>query len=105
MKDFFKKYIVVSLLLFSAVFTQAQERLTLEEAIRIALENNYDIKLSENESEIARNDVKYGRTAMLPTVTGNFNDINNIQTSEVDLSNGGTRRADNAKTTSLNYGV
>ncbi|RRN77292.1 TolC family protein [Pseudoxanthomonas sp. SGD-10] len=105
MKDFFKKYIVVSLLLFSAMFTQAQERLTLEEAIRIALENNYDIKLSENESEIARNDVKYGRTAMLPTVTGNFNDINNIQTSEVDLSNGGTRRADNAKTTSLNYGV
>src|SRR5690606_7861058 len=89
----------------------AQEKLTLEEAIRIALENNYDIKLSRNESEISKNDVKYGRTAMLPVITGNLNDINNIQTSEADrLARDGSQNVEtvrvvNAQTTNLNYGV
>ncbi len=92
-------------LLFCVTNAIAQERLTLEEAIRIGLENNYDIKLSRNSQEISKNDLRYGMTAMLPTVTGNLVDVNNVQTSEVELSNGGTRNANNAKTTSLNYGA
>src|SRR5690606_9722933 len=92
-------------LLFCVTNIMAQERLTLEEAIRIGLENNYDIKLSRNSQEISRNDLKYGIVAMLPSVTGNLVDVNNVQTSEVELSNGGTRNANNAKTTSLNYGA
>lgn len=92
-------------LLFCVTNAVAQERLTLEEAIRIGLENNYDIKLSRNSQEISKNDLRYGMVAMLPTVTGNLVDVNNVQTSEVELSNGGTRNANNAKTTSLNYGA
>lgn len=98
-------YLIIGLLL-GVQYTQAQgNRLTLEEAIRIGLENNYDIKLSKNLKATSANDLKYGVSLMLPTITGNLADVNNVQTSEVELSNGGTRTANNAKTTSLNYGA
>lgn len=96
---------ILFLLLLSSTIIKAQEKLTLEEAVKIALENNYDIKLSKNESELSKNDVKYGLTTLLPVINGNFTDVNNVQTSEVELTNGDVRRADDAKTTNLNYGV
>lgn len=83
----------------------AQEILRLEDAVRIALENNYDIKLSRNQSEISRNDVTYGNAGMLPVVTGNLINTNRIESSEVDLASGDTREADNARTSNLNYGA
>lgn len=97
-------YILLSLLLpFGNVV--AQQNLNLKEAISIALQNNYDIKLSNNQNEISKNDLSYGKAGFLPSLTGNLNDVNNIQTSKVDLANGESREANNAKTTNLNYGV
>ncbi|MBU0697156.1 MAG: TolC family protein [Bacteroidetes bacterium] len=89
----------------SALSLRAQEKLTLQQAITIALENNYDIKLSKNDSEISKNDVTIGNAGMLPMVTGNLVQGNQIQTSNVDLASGITRTAKNAKTTNLNYGA
>ncbi|RKD14427.1 transporter [Pelobium manganitolerans] len=83
----------------------AQQILSLKEAVSIALANNYDIKLSNNENEIAENDLRYGKTALLPSLTGNFSNSGNIQNTQVDLANGDSREANNAKTTNLNYGV
>lgn len=83
----------------------AQEILRLEDAVRIALENNYDIKLSRNQSEISKNDVTYGNAGMLPVVTGNLTDINRVESSQVDLASGDTREANNARTSNLNYGA
>ena len=102
-----QKTLIYSLLLFCLPFgdLSAQEKLDLKEAITIALQNNYNIKLSNNENKIAENDLRYGKTALLPSITGNLNDVNNIQTSNVDLANGETREANNAKTTNLSYGV
>jgi outer membrane protein TolC len=102
-----QKTLIYSLLLFCLPFgdLSAQEKLDLKEAITIALQNNYNIKLSNNENKIAENDLRYGKTALLPSLTGNLNDVNNIQTSNVDLANGETREANNAKTTNLSYGV
>ncbi len=88
---------------FSNLF--AQENLSLKDAISIALENNYSIKLSNNQSKITQNDLNYGNAGFLPIVTGTFNDINNIQTSEVDSPSGETRNVNNARTSNLNYGV
>ncbi|HEX7367786.1 MAG TPA: TolC family protein [Pelobium sp.] len=83
----------------------AQQTLTLKEAIGIALENNFKIKLSNNEQKIASNNLSYANSGFLPNLTGNLNDVNNIQTSRSDLANGDVREVNNAKTTSLNYGV
>jgi outer membrane protein len=46
--------------------------LTLAEAIRIGLENNYDIRLSRQDERIAENNVTRGNAGQLPTVNGNL---------------------------------
>lgn len=104
MKSNIKLYLsILCLTSFSVV--KAQEKLSLKQAITIALENNYNIKLSNNQSEIIKNDVTYGNAGILPSVTGNLTDNNRVETSEVDLASGQTRNASNAKTTNINYGV
>ncbi len=61
-------------LLLVALFTmglqaKAQQKLTLKEAIQLALQNSYDIKLIENTVAIAKNNNDYGVAGALPTVT------------------------------------
>lgn len=101
---FLKLYVLV-LLLATVYFSQAQEKLSLEDAVKIALQNNYDIKLSKNYEAISKNNVTVGNAGMLPIITGNLTNVQRVESSKVDLSNGGTREADNAKTTNLNYGT
>jgi outer membrane protein len=55
------------------VKAQAQGILTLDEAIKIALENNYSIKIAKSNQQIAENNNTRGNAGMLPTVTGNIN--------------------------------
>jgi len=56
----------------------AQPILRLEEALNIALQNNFDIVLAKNNASIAstRNDA--GNAGMLPNIMLNVNDINSI---------------------------
>ncbi|MEO5911528.1 MAG: TolC family protein [Pelobium sp.] len=98
------KYII-AIFFFPLLSATAQEKLDLRQAISIALENNYDIKLSNNLSDISKNDVSLGNAGILPVVNGNLTKVNNVQTSNVDLASGDTRTATNAKTSNLNYGV
>ena len=81
----------------------AQTRLSLQQAVQIALENNYDIKLSANEVEISKTDVSRGLSAMLPTVTGNFSRSNGIQNIKQTRS-GTTEKKDWAKSSNMSYG-
>ncbi len=48
----------------------AQQVLTLEQAIRIALENNYSIKIANSRVQLAENDNKYRNAGFLPLVSG-----------------------------------
>lgn len=85
MKEF-RHYCLIGLFLmgFYPGISQTQESalLTLEEAIRIALENNYDIRIAENDREILDNNYGYGKYNFLPTIgasaTRNF-DIQDIE--------------------------
>jgi len=52
---------------------QASENLTLQSALKIALENNYRIKLADERKTIATNNVTLGNAGMLPTVTTGSN--------------------------------
>ncbi len=47
--------ITVAIFLMVAGFTNAQEVLTPQDAVKIALENNYSIKIAKNEKDIAEN--------------------------------------------------
>lgn len=53
---------------FGSAHVFSQNVLTLEEAIRIALENNYNIKIVRNNQQIAENDLSRGNAGFLPTV-------------------------------------
>ncbi|MDR2283863.1 MAG: TolC family protein, partial [Sphingobacterium sp.] len=83
----------------------AQELLTVQDAVEVTLANNYDIKLSENDLQVATENVTYGNAGMLPLVSGNFTQNNSIQNSKQTQNDGNIRELDNAKNNSMSYGV
>ena len=93
------------LILLCAVNANAQQVLTLESAVKIALENNYEIKIATNNLTIQKTNVAIGNAGMLPTVTANVVDNNSIQNSSQIRQDGTETELDNAKNNSLNYGV
>ncbi|WP_348824738.1 TolC family protein [Flavobacterium aestuarii] len=101
------KNILYSLILFMLCFTKtsAQQVLTLEDAIKIALENNFDIKIAKNNLKINETNAAIGNAGMLPTATASVTDDNSIRNSSQTRQDGTTTSLDNAKNNSLNYGV
>lgn len=98
----FKQYIF--LILFLAGNLQAQDRLSLEQAVQLALENNYDIKLNKNDVEQAKNNVSRANAGMLPVVTGNFSTNNTVSNTKQTLSSGQSQERNGAKNSNLAYG-
>lgn len=102
----------IFLVLFS-VCLQAQESdvvpplplLTAEEAVAIALENNYDIRLAANDLRIDEQNVSLANAGILPAVTSTFNQNNNIQNSTQTRADGTVQELDNAKNNNMNYGI
>lgn len=65
----YKQFIFIALIVLSRIsLLNAQEALTLESAIQIALSNNYDIKVTKNDSEIAKNNATKGNAGLLPSL-------------------------------------
>lgn len=93
------------ILLLSCIATNAQEVLTVEEAVAIALENNYDIKLAANDLKIDEENVSLANAGILPNIGGNFNQDNRIQDSRQVRTDGTIQELDGALNNSLNYGV
>jgi outer membrane protein TolC len=93
------------LILFCVVKINAQEVLTVEEAVKIALENNYEIKIASNNLLIDKTNVSPGNAGMLPKATATIVDANGIQNISQTRSDGTVTKLDNAKNNSLNYGV
>ncbi|WP_291404411.1 TolC family protein [Daejeonella sp.] len=96
------KYLVLILLFASN--TQAQEKLSLEQAVQIALENNFDIKLTKNNVEQAKNNFNRANAGMLPVVTGNFSTNNTVSNTKQTLSSGVTQERNGARNSNLVYG-
>lgn len=101
-RKIFTKYLV--LILLFAASTQAQEKLSLEQAVQIALENNFDIKLTKNDVEQAKNNLNRANAGMLPVVTGNFSTNNTISNTKQTLSSGVSQERNGAKNSNLAYG-
>ena len=93
------------LLLFCSIKMNAQETLTLQDAVKIALENNYEIKIANNNLKIEKTNVASGNAGMLPKVTASVTDNNAIQNLSQTRADGTVLTRDNAQNSSLNYGV
>ncbi len=100
-----KIYCTVLILLCCIFQAKAQEVLTIEQAMTIALENNFEIKIAKNNSKINETNVTIGNAGMLPTATANITDSNSITNSTQVRQDGTSTSLDNAKNNSLNYGV
>lgn len=95
-------YVFIFLLGFSL---QAQELLSLEDAVKIALENNYDIKIAKNNSKIDETNNNLANAGMLPSLNANFTNNNSQLNTTQTQADGTERKLDNAKNMNLTYGV
>jgi outer membrane protein TolC len=99
------KFILICLTFLSFSDAKAQEIITLETAVKIALDNNYEIKIASNNSLINKANVAIGNAGMLPTLAASVTANNRVQNSSQTLQSGVVNSLDNAKNNSLNYGV
>lgn len=99
--------IVYILFLFINIpyLVSAQEVLTLEEAISMALKQNYDIRLVNNDVLIAENNANIANAGMLPQVNGNASSSAATQNTTQTLLSGETRSLSGARSTSTVYGA
>lgn len=102
------KHFFYSLALFLACCTQmtmGQDVLSLQDAVTIALKNNYDIRLINNEITIAKNNVNAGNAGMLPALAGTFSEGGSRQNTVQTPATGVEKRANGVRSTSQSYGV
>jgi outer membrane protein len=81
-----KRSWIVLLLLFSVGSLAAQNKLTVEQAIALALNKNFDIQLAQNAAEAAGINDKYAIGAFLPTVNASASIVRNANQQEVAYS-------------------
>ncbi|SFD12512.1 TolC family protein [Algibacter pectinivorans] len=83
----------------------AQELITPEKAVSLALENNYGIKLAKTDVEIAKNNADILNSGYLPTVTGNAGVNYNVDDTEVGFSDGTSRVLNGAESSRYNASI
>jgi len=101
----FLKAILFSSVFSSAIFVNAQQLLTPEEAIATALQNNYEIRLSRNDSIISAIDYSYANAAFLPTLNANGSYIKNNNNQKQRFADGTDRKRNGVKSDNINASV
>jgi len=82
------KYQLTFLFLLGCISLQAQDVLTTDEAVKLALDYNYGIKIATNTVEIADNNQGVLNTGYLPTLTGLAGGAIDLQDSEGQRTEG-----------------
>jgi outer membrane protein len=99
------KILPIILLALLCTTANAQKAITVEDAISIALKNNFDILVSRNDADITKVNNTAGNAGMLPTVaitgTGNYGLNNTTQ----KLSSGVENTNNSVSTSSLSAGA
>src|SRR6188768_1577207 len=97
-----RRLIMLSCLISFSGMIYSQEQLSLEQAIAIALKNNYDIQLVRTDSSIYGTDNSLAWGAFLPQLNGTVNKTWNQNNQRQQLADGSKRELDNAKSSNLN---
>ena len=97
----------ILLILISVTVTSisAQKKLSVSEAIKLALENNYGIKIVSNNQQIAKNNSSILNSGYLPTITSASNVTLNRDNIEAEFSNGQSTNLDGANSSRYNASV
>jgi Outer membrane protein len=99
------KRLIYLLLLLNPFSGMSQAELTLEEAVAVALENNYDIRLVSKDVAIAANNVNIGNAGMLPTISADVSAAAGIQNTAQTLLSGEEREVRGNNTRNTAYGA
>ena len=100
-----KHHILLFGLLMTVHGLSAQSLLSVEEAVGIALKNNYDVSVARNNADVAKVNNTLGNAGMLPNigVTGTDNySVNNVY---LNLSSGSTITSSAGTSNSFNAGA
>ncbi|MFB6455563.1 TolC family protein [Chitinophaga sp. Hz27] len=103
-----KKYIAkicLSVMCFMATFSVAmaqQQVLTLEQAIDVALKNNYNIRLAKNTAEVAANDYAYANFAFAPRLNATTGVSWSSTATKQEFANGTKRDTSGIKGNNVN---
>jgi outer membrane protein len=100
---------IVCLLFLCTAFSlagraQKAPLLTLKDAVEIALKNNYNIKLAQNNNAIAKNNVTPGNAGILPQVSANLTTNNSKQTITQTRSDGSVNNLNGISNSNVSYG-
>lgn len=93
---------LLSLLLLFSHLLPAQDTLSLVEAIGIGMENNYAIKISQNDVDIAKNNYTLGNAGFLPTVDVLATQNYDVQDSELNFASGDNQTVNSARSNNFN---
>jgi hydrophobe/amphiphile efflux-1 (HAE1) family protein len=106
--------VAVSIILIFSIFqfsnlsaqqNEPVEKLTLEEAIQIGLQNNYNIILAKNDAAIAGNNNSLITTGFVPTVAANLQQNNSLYNTEQQFLDGRQQSGNNASSKAVMTGV
>ena len=93
MRESFKIFIVI----LSFSLSYGQDKLTVNDAVKLALENNLDIKISENQNEILKNNASFLNSGYLPRVSSRVGFNKSNQNIEIETPNNLSGKLDNMK--------
>lgn len=99
-----KKYLIFLSIVFPFI-AQAQQQLTLKNAIDTALKNNFDIQIAKNNAEIGKIKNTYGFAGGLPTVLGSAGDLGSVSNINQEQSDGTTYSEANVAANSIDAGI
>jgi outer membrane protein len=104
------RYVSIFIICLFSTLANAQQQLTLQDAIAAALKSNYDILLSRNDSTSYALDRYYSFGAFLPQVNGTANALWNTNNQQLKFASRSTGKdsiveRNGVRTTNLNYGV
>ncbi|PTX18114.1 outer membrane protein TolC [Pontibacter mucosus] len=83
----------------------SQEQLSLEQAIRIGLQNNYDIQIAGRQEAISQNNVTLGNAGILPNIDGRASRTFSENNSRQEFNTGPDRVREGASSNNISYGV
>jgi outer membrane protein TolC len=89
----------------TATTLQAQDTLSLQEAISIALQNNFDIRIKKNESALFENNLRFANAAFLPRVNAGTNLILSNNDQKQTFANGNQKERNNIRAENLSSAV
>ncbi len=102
-----KKHKIISLILLTFLFTfsKAQELLTPEDAVALAISKNFDIVIAKNEADIAKINNNKATAGMLPRINVTTGDVFNLSNINQKFTTGQEVKKNRVPVNSFNAGL